>query len=65
MISDEEIKKIVLVRLEAMSENIKINLGSKGELRKADLINHVKKGDEIGKLIIDVQMKYLRAMKGF
>ena len=65
MISSEEIKKIVLLRLEAMPDNIKINLGSSGELKKGDLIRHVKNEDDIGKLIIDVQLKYLRAMKGF
>jgi hypothetical protein len=65
MVSNAEIKKLVLMRLETMPETIKISLGSNGEMRKADLIKHVKEEDELGKLFIEVQLDYLRSMKGF
>ncbi len=63
MVAPEEIKKLVLIRLEAMPDNIKIAIGSEGELSKKELIERVKKEDKLGKLIIDKQLKYLRAMK--
>ena len=65
MVSKAEIKRLVLMRLDTMPENIKISLGSEGSLHKADLIRHVKEEDSLGKLFIHVQMEYLRAMKGF
>lgn len=63
MISKEEEKKLVLARLETMSDNIKVSIGSEGELSKEDLIEHVKKGDKLGKLVIGMQIKYLRSLK--
>ena len=65
MIAEAEIKKLVLMRLETMSDNVKVNLGSEGELTKADLINHVKSEDSLGKLFMEVQMEYLKSMKEY
>lgn len=60
---DEEIKEIVIHRLLALPENIRISVGSKGKFNKEELIERVKKGDEIGKLIIKIQLNYLRSLK--
>ena len=65
MTAESEIKKLVLMRLETMADNVKINLGSMGTLTKADLINHVKSEDHLGKLFMEVQMDYLKSMKGY
>ncbi len=65
MVSNAEIKKLVLMRLETMPNTIKISLGSNREMLKEDLIKHVKEEDELGKIFIEVQMEYLRSMKGF
>jgi len=62
MVDYEEIKKLVLIRLEAMSPNIEIFLGGK-PFSKEELIEEVKKNTELGKLIIEMQLKYLRQMK--
>lgn len=59
----QEIKKLILARLATMPDYIQVNLGSFGQLGKDELIEHVKKGDTLGKKFIDVQMKYLRALK--
>ena len=61
--ADEEMKKLVLLRLESMPSNIKIALGSGEQLSRDKLIEHVKKDDALGKMIVDVQGKYLRSMK--
>lgn len=64
MMAAEEIKKLILARLEAMPDTIRVSLGSEGkELAKDDLIEHVKKEDPLGKMIIEMQLRYLKAMK--
>jgi len=64
MIDQEEIKKLVLIRLESMPDTIRVSIGSEGnELSKEDLIEHVKKEDRLGKMIVEMQLNYLRAMK--
>ncbi len=61
MVSDEEIKKLVLLRLETMPANLKVSLGSR-EFSRDELIE-VKKETELGKIIMKMQLEYLRAMK--
>ena len=59
----EEIKELVIFRLESLSPNKKVSIGSHGEFSREELIEHVKKGDEIGKKIVDIEMEFLRALK--
>lgn len=63
MVSQEEIKKLVIARLEALPSDKKISIGSKGEFTKEEIINHVKKGDSIGETMINIELEFLRAMK--
>jgi len=63
MVDYEEIKKLVLIRLESMPSNIKVSIGSGKDLSREELIEEVKKESELGKLIIKVQLEYLRSMK--
>jgi len=58
-----EIMKLVLVRLEAMPDNIRVHLGSYGNLGKADLIKHVKSQDDLGKRFVKMQLAYLKSFK--
>lgn len=60
---DEDIRQLVIVRLEAMPANVKLSIGSHGEFDKDELISSVKKGDEVGKKIIAAQLHYLRSLK--
>lgn len=58
------IKEIVIERIKSMAPNVKIALGSKGEfLSKDALLEEVNKGTPTGKKIIEIQMRYLRALK--
>ncbi|MBU4245714.1 MAG: hypothetical protein ABIF85_03655 [Nanoarchaeota archaeon] len=59
----EDIKKLVIVRLETLPSNRKISIGSQGEFTKDELIDHVKKEDSIGKKMIEVELEFLRAIK--
>lgn len=60
---EEEIKEIVIARLDTLSSNKKISIGSSGEFGKEELIGHIKKGDEIGKKIVEIEIEFLRAQK--
>lgn len=63
MASDEEIKELVIARLETLPNDKKISIGSSGEFSKDELIRHIKRGDPIGKKIIQVEMEFLKALK--
>jgi len=61
---DNVVEKIVLERIRNMAPNVKIALGSKGGfLGKSDLIKEVTNNTPIGKKIIEIQLRYMRALK--
>lgn len=57
----EDIKKLVLERIKAASDELNISIGST-EYSKEEILKHVEKGDEVGQEIIEIQMEYLRDM---
>ena len=61
--TSEYIKKLAIIRLQTLPQNKKISIGSYGDFSKEELINHIKKGDEIGKKLIEIELKFLRALK--
>lgn len=59
----EQVKELVITKIEAqLPQNLKLSIGSHGLLSKEEMIEHVKKGDEIGKQIVNVQMSFLKAL---
>lgn len=59
----EKIKEIVIAKIESnMSSNLKLSIGSYGTLTKEQLIEHVRKGDEVGKQIVKAHMSFLKAI---
>jgi hypothetical protein len=67
MIPEEKetiIKKIVIERIKSMAPNVKIALGSKeGFLGKDELLKEVNDNTLLGKKIVEIQLRYLRALK--
>lgn len=62
--NEELVKKIVIERIKSMAPNVKIALGSKGEfLSKDALLKEVEENTLTGKKIIEIQLRYLRALK--
>ena len=60
---NEEIKKLVIAKIDArMPSNIKISIGGGGSMLKQEMIEHVKKGDEQGKQIIQMHMNFIKAV---
>lgn len=59
----EEVKKLVIARLNVLPEGKKISLGSHGDFTKSELIERVERGDEVGQKITEIELTYLRALK--
>lgn len=59
----EEIKKIVLARIRAMPDSIRISIGGEGELDKEKMIQHLEREDELGEKLIEMHLHYLRSLK--
>ncbi len=60
--NDEYLKELVLARLDVMPQNFKLSIGNEGTFNKQQLMESVKKGDEIGKQVIDMQMNFIKAL---
>lgn len=59
----EEIKQLVIERLKTIPSDKKISIGGEDALTTEELIDRVRKNDEIGKKIIAVQMNFLQSLK--
>lgn len=59
----EEIKELVIARLRSMPENLRVSLGSIVGMDKSEIIDHVKKGDEIGGKIVEIQMRFVQSLR--
>lgn len=60
---DEELKRIVIARLEVFPSNRKIFIGSGRPLTKKEMIENVEKETDVGAKIIEVQLSYLQSLK--
>lgn len=60
---DEELKKIVIARIEIFPSDKKISIGSVGEFTKEEIIKHVERETDIGEKIIEIQFNYLKSLK--
>ncbi len=62
-VSDEEVRDIVIARLQSFPSNRKISIGSGGEFTKDELVQNVRDGSDIGNKIIEIQLSYLKSLK--
>lgn len=60
---NEEIKKLVIARLEVLPPDKKISIGSFGEFSRDEIIERVEKGDNIGKKMVQIELEFLRSLK--
>lgn len=63
LLSDEEIRKLVIARLSVLSPDTVISLGDQGNFTRDELIHSVEKGDPIGEKLAEIQMEWLRSFK--
>jgi hypothetical protein len=61
--TEKEIIDLVVARLQNLPSNKDISIGSSCEFTKDDLIEHVKKDDEVGKKMVAIEIDFLRSMK--
>jgi len=59
----EEEKKVVLARLATMPLDLELSLGKPGSFDKDQLIKEVEQGSEVGNLVVEVYMNYIRSFK--
>lgn len=63
ILSDEEVRKLVVARLLVLSPDTMISLGSEGSFTRDQLVESVDRGDKIGEKMIEIQMEWLRSFK--
>lgn len=57
----EDIRKLVIERIKATSDELKISIGSM-TYSKSDILRSLEKEGELGQEIIEIQMEYLKDM---
>lgn len=57
---DEDVKKLVIARLDSLPSNVKISIGSSGSFTKGELIRNVENETDIGKKIVEIQLAYIQ-----
>ncbi len=55
----DQVRDLVVERLKRLPEDMEMSIGDM-DYSKADLLGHVKGGDEIGKEIINMQLEFLQ-----
>lgn len=63
IVTDEEIKQLVIERLRRIPVGKKISIGSDGDFTGDELIKFVETNDKVGDKIIKMQLEYLRSLK--
>jgi hypothetical protein len=63
VLSDEDIRKLVIARLSVLSPDTSISVGSEGSFTRDELVKRVEKGDSIGEKLAEVEMEWLRSFK--
>lgn len=59
--TQEDIKKLVIARIKAASDDLAVSIGSK-EYTKEQMLKSVETGNKLGQEIIKIQMEFLRDM---
>lgn len=63
LLSDEEIRKLVVARLKVLSSDILISVGSEGSFSRDELVKKVNEGDRVGEKLAEIQMGWLQSLK--
>jgi len=63
ILSDEEVRKLVMARLSVLSKDTIISLGSEGSFTRDELIKRVEEGDKVGEKLAEIQLEWLRSFK--
>jgi len=59
---NEDVKELVIARLDVMPSNYKLSIGDMGTFTKDDLIKHVRASDSVGNQIVKMQFNFIKAL---
>ncbi len=63
LLSNKEVRKLVLARLSVLSSDTVISLGSEGSFNRDELVQKVREGDKVGEKLAEMQMEWLQSFK--
>ncbi len=58
----EELKELVIARLNVIPNGVKMSIGADGEFTRGELIEKVNEGGAIGQQIVKSQLEFLQAL---
>ena len=59
----KEVINLVIARLRTIPPKASLSVGGQKDLSVEDLIKHVRENDEIGQLVIETHLDYIRSLK--
>ena len=63
MKTNPKIIRLVIARLEVWPVDAKLAIVGLGTYNKRQLIAHVKKGTDVGRKIVEIELEYLKSLK--
>jgi hypothetical protein len=63
LLSDDEIRRLVIARLKVLSPETVISLGADGSFSRDEMVQKVQEGDKIGEKLAEIQMEWLQSLK--
>ncbi|MEK9153627.1 MAG: hypothetical protein AAB723_03450 [Patescibacteria group bacterium] len=63
ILSDEEVRNLVMARLSVLSQDTMISLGEEGSFTRDEMLERIKEGDEVGEKLAEIQLEWLRSFK--
>lgn len=63
IISDEDVKRLILERLKVLSADTMISVGSEGDFSRDEMVELVEKEDNIGNSFAETQMDWLQSFQ--
>lgn len=58
----EILKQIVLRKIDTMPEKYKLSIGGEGSFNKVQIAEHVNKMDDLGRKILDMELRFIKAL---
>ncbi len=58
----EDVKELVIARLDNLPSHIKISIGNMGSFTKSELIQNVRNETPLGEKIAEIQIAYIKSM---
>ena len=60
---NDDFKRLVYVRVQALPDNAVVSIGSIGDIPKVDLLKHIEQDDEIGQKMYEVEKAFFESLK--